>query len=84
MQVYVRIYNIYMYMHVHVIMKTMRPFGYHRNGFVVTHALRHMTVHHIPKCMSCHKGIVVITGRAHCFHDYRHIMLILPSCFCEI
>ena len=20
-------------------------------------------------CMSCHKAIVVITGRAHCFHD---------------
>ena len=28
------------------------------------------TVHHVPKCMSCHKAIVVITGRAHCFHDY--------------
>ena len=24
----------------------------------------------MPKCMSCHKAIVVITGRAHCFHDY--------------
>ena len=21
------------------------------------------------KCMGCHKAIVVITGRAHCFHD---------------
>ena len=29
-----------------------------------------ITVHHVPKCMSCHKAIVVITGRAHCFHDY--------------
>ena len=35
------------------------------------------TVHHVPKCMSCHKAIVVITGRAHCFHDYIHITLIL-------
>ena len=26
-------------------------------------------VHHVPKCMSCHKALVVITGRAHCFHD---------------
>ena len=26
-------------------------------------------VHHVPQCMSCHKAIVVITGRAHCFHD---------------
>ena len=36
-----------------------------------------VTVHHVPKCMSCHKTIVVITGRAHCFHDcifiYRYI-----------
>ena len=27
------------------------------------------TVHYVPKCMSCNKAIVVITGRAHCFHD---------------
>ena len=27
--------------------------------------------------MSCHKAIVVITGRAHCFHDNIHITLIL-------
>ena len=25
------------------------------------------------KCMSCHKAIVVITGRAHCFHDNIYI-----------
>ena len=48
-------------------MKTMCPPGYHHNGFVATHA------HHVPKCMSCHKAIVVITGRAHCFHDYIYI-----------
>ena len=57
-------------------MKTMCPPGYHHNGFVATHALGHMmydvTVHHVPKCMSCRKAIVVITGRAHCFHDYIH------------
>ena len=33
--------------------------------------------HHMPKCMSCHKVIVVITGRAHCFHNYIYITLIL-------
>ena len=26
----------------HVIIKTMRPPSYHHNGFVATHALRHM------------------------------------------
>ena len=33
-------------------------------------------VHYVPKCMSCHKVIVVINGRAHCFHDniyYAHL-----------
>ena len=68
-------------------MKTMRPPGYHHNGFVATHALGHMrctvwatvlaTVHHVPKCMSCRKAIVVTTGRAHCFHDYIYITPIL-------
>ena len=29
-----------------------------------------VTVHHVPKCMSSHKAIVVITLRAHCFHNY--------------
>ena len=28
-----------------------------------------MCIHHASKCMSCHKAIVVIIGRAHCFHD---------------
>ena len=36
-----------------------------------------VTVHHVPKCISCHKAIVVITGRAHCFHDNIYITLIL-------
>ena len=31
----------------------------------------------MPKCMSCHKAIVVITGRTHCFPDSIYIMLIL-------
>ena len=67
--------------------KTMCPPGYHHNGFVATHALGHMMSKcmskcmmskcMMPKCMSCHKAIVVITGRAHCFHDYIYIMLIL-------
>ena len=46
-------------------MKTMCPPGYHHNGFVAVHG---------PKCMSCHKAIVVITGRAHSFHDYIYIL----------
>ena len=37
------------------------------------------TVHHGPRCMSCHKAIMVITERAHCFHDYIYIYGHLPS-----
>ena len=28
-----------------------------------------------PKCMTCHKANVVITGRAHCFHDGIYIYI---------
>ena len=38
-------------------------------------------VNHVPKCMSWHKAIVVITGRAHCFHVCIYIYIyIIPSC----
>ena len=36
----------------------------------------------VPKCMSCNKAIVVINGRAHCFHDFIYILHLF--CFCEI
>ena len=56
-------------------------------AWLVEHSLVHwyqqcLTLHHVPKCMNCHKVIGVITGRAHCFHDY--IYLICPCYFCEI
>ena len=65
-------------------MKAMCSLGSHHNDFVATHALGHMiyglmykTVHHVPKCMNCHKAIVVMTGKAHRFHDCIYIMPIL-------
>ena len=47
-------------------------------ALLVEHSLVHwfqqcVTVHHVPKCMSCHKTIVVKTWRAHCFHDFIYI-----------
>ena len=48
-------------------MKTMCPPSYHHNRFMATHALGHMMY-------SCHKAIVAITGRGHCFHDYTYII----------
>ena len=55
-------------------MKTMCPPSYHHNGFVtvslcVSCAQLYPTIYHVPKCMSCHKAIVVMTGRVHYFHD---------------
>ena len=35
-------------------------------------------IHHVAKCMSCNKSFVVITGRAHCFHDCIYTLF---SCF---
>ena len=67
-------------------MKTLYPPGYHHVGFVVIHALGHMMYGYtllvpmnqrVHECMSCHKAILVIIGRAHCFHDNIYIMLIL-------
>ena len=66
-------------------MKTMCSPGYHHNGFVAIHALGHMIygyvhhvhhVHPVPKCMSCHKAILVITERAHSFNDCIYIYII--------
>ena len=30
---------------------------------------------HVSTYMSCHKAIVVITGRSHCFHDFIYIYI---------
>ena len=51
-------------------------------AYLDEHSLVHwyqqcVTVHHVLKCMSCHKAVVVITGRVHCFHDCIYITLIL-------
>ena len=37
---------------------------------------------YVPKCMSCHKGIVVINGRAYCDHDtYIYRIFIMKKHF---
>ena len=53
------------------------PTQHHCIRFFYLHVCIIRTVHHVPKCMSCHKAIVAITGRAHCFHDNIYITLIL-------
>ena len=39
-----------------------------------------LSAYDVSKCVSCHKAIVVVTRRAHCFHDYIYIMPILLLC----
>ena len=48
----------------HAIIKTMFPPGCHHNDLVATHL-----INHVPKCISCHKVIVVIARTVHCFHN---------------
>ena len=48
-------------------------------ALLVGHCLVHwyrkcITVHQVPKCISCHKAIVVITERTYCFHNCIYIM----------
>ena len=43
----------------------------HALGYIM-YGLRHWylwNAHHLPKCIICHKAIVMITGRTHCFHN---------------
>ena len=54
-------------------------------AWLVEHSLVHwyqqcVTVHHVPKYMSCHKAIAMITERIHCFHDYIYITPIFLLC----
>ena len=55
---------------VYAIMKTMCSLGYQHNGFMTTLVQVH-------EYMSCHKAIVVIIGRVHCFYGYIYITPIL-------
>ena len=35
----------------------------------------HLPNGHLPKCMSCHKTILIISSMAHCFHEYTQNVL---------
>ena len=62
-------------------MKTMSSPGYHRNGFVKTHALGHMMYGYtllVPMNQRVlNKPSKEHNWRAHCFHDDIYITLIL-------
>ena len=70
MSIYVYIY-IYICNHENNVLSRLSPQWFCGNSCTWA------TVNHVPKCISCHKAIVVITGRTHCFHDCIYITLIL-------
>ena len=64
---------MYIYIYIYICShENSYPPSYHHNAFGAIHA-------HVPKCISFHKAIVivVITRRAHCFHDCIYITPIL-------
>ena len=53
--------------------------------FVAPHVLMQLITVHYVLTMSCHKAIVVIIGRAHCFHDCTYIApLLYLSSLCAV
>ena len=65
---YIFIYYMYTWNHENNVPSWLSPQGLHG------------TVHYVPKCISCHKAIAVITGRTHCSHDFIYITPILLLC----
>ena len=49
--------------------------------YIQIHTYTYIYTQHVPKCMSCHKAIVVISGKTHCF---MITCTLCPSCSCEI
>ena len=79
---------IYMCLYIYIYIYTCINIGNHKNNVPSWLSPQWLCgnsctwAHDVPKCMSCHKAIVVVTGRAPCFHDCIYILR--PSCFCEI
>ena len=78
---YIYVYTgiIYIHIYIHIYMLSSKQWAL---PVITTMALRQLM--HLgrwctmPKCMSCHKAIVVMIGRAHCFHNnicsyYAHL-----------
>ena len=60
-------YTNYIYIYIYI----YKPYIYINLIYI------YITVHPMSKYMSCHNAIVIITGRAHCFHNR-------PFCLCKI
>ena len=75
--------NIYIYIYIsgHKWSTKHRVFKYHSSKMSVIYMLSWKQcalpvttpMAHVPRCMSYHKAIVVITGKAHCLHDNIYV-----------
>ena len=65
--------------YIYITMKTMCPpsIAWFVEHFLVHWYQQRGTVHHVLKCMICHKAIVAITGKVYCFQDSIYITPIL-------
>ena len=43
--------------------------------------IRRTLYHYVTKCMSCHRGIVVITRKVHRVHDFITLILLVSARF---
>ena len=71
---YIILYYIY-YIHINVYTYIKKNFA---NRFL--HTINKLSVHHkhhVPRCLSCYKAILVMSWRTHSFHDYICAMPIL-------
>ena len=79
--IYIYMYNMYMYVYIYIYIYIYSHKWNERNiRNIYMQSWKQCAVrvintnrNHVPKYMSCHKAIVVITGRAHCFHDCIYI-----------
>ena len=80
LHIYIYIY-IYIYISGHKWSTKHRVFKYHSRKMSVIYMLSWKQcvlpvttpMAHVPRCMSYHKAIVVITGKAHCLHDNIYV-----------
>ena len=65
----VQMLYIYIYIYIYIYMQSWR-----QCAFPVITTMTLWTVHHVPKCISCYKAILVITWRAHCLSSKLRYM----------
>ena len=70
----------------HTVLKSLKSALWALLALLVEHSLVHwyqqcVTVHHVHACMSCHKAIIVTTGRAHYFLVFIIANISCSSCF---